>query len=189
MGANVLPKENIYYSEFSSYGKQQINDLGVQCFSLDIHALSQKEFEGNFNAVCMFHVQEHMDKLEELFTKLNWLLKKGGNLFIAVPNQGRIEFNELHGALLDMPPNHIGRWNKNCFEQMDKQNGFHLQDYKREESHLLPMAKQFVNYRYLRNAQESGSVENKIETKKNKSLTKIMKVIGIAVNSRRYRNG
>jgi hypothetical protein len=42
-----------------------------------------------------------MDGLDVLFEKFNWLLKPGGSIFIAVPNQNMIEFNELNGALLE----------------------------------------------------------------------------------------
>ena len=43
------------------------------------------------------------------------LLSKNGEILIAVPNEEIIKFNELNGALLDMPPNHIGRWSKKTF--------------------------------------------------------------------------
>ena len=131
----------------------------------------------------MFQVLEHLDRLDVSFQKLNWLMKSGGSLFIAVPNTSRIEFNELNGALLDMPPNHIGRWNKKCFEVIGKQNGFHIEDYKINEYSFISMAKQFIFYRMLRKSQRSGSFENRLFKINNRYLLRIMKMIGFAVNS------
>src|SRR5208337_399944 len=115
----ILPKENIFCTEFSRYGRHRIEYFGVKCSAEDVRCLSDSnsEYEDAFDIVCMFQVLEHMDRLELLFKKLNLLMKSGGNLFISVPNQRLIEFNENNGALLDMPPNHVGRWNIRCFEK------------------------------------------------------------------------
>jgi 2-polyprenyl-3-methyl-5-hydroxy-6-metoxy-1,4-benzoquinol methylase len=180
---NILPKENILCVEFSEYGRHHIEKFGVKCLSEDVRNLSNPELEESIDVVCMFQVLEHMDKLEVLFQKLNWLMKRGGSLFIAVPNPSRIEFNELNGALLDMPPNHIGRWNKKCFEEIGSQNGFHIEDYKVEESSFTSMARQFIYYRSLQNSQQNGSFENKILKIKNRYLLRIMEMIGKVVNS------
>lgn len=179
----ILPKENIFCTEFSEYGRHQIEKFGVKCLSEDVRNLSKAELEESIDIICMFQVLEHMDRLEVLFQKLNWLMKRGGSLFIAVPNPSRIEFNELNGALLDMPPNHIGRWNKKCFEEIGKQNGFHIEDYKVEEPSFTSMAKRFINYRLLRKSQQSGSFENQILKIKNRHLLRIMQMIAKAVNS------
>lgn len=179
----ILPKKNILCTEFSEYGRQEINKFEIKCLSEDVRNLSDAALEKSMDIICMFQVLEHMDRLEELFKKLFWLIKKDGSLFIAVPNQIRIEFNELNGALLDMPPNHIGRWNKKCFEEIGKRHGFHVEDYKVEEYSFISMAKQFIIYRLLRKSQQSGSFENKILKIKNKYLLRTMQMIGLVVNS------
>ena len=178
-----LPKENIVCTEFSKVGNQHIEKLGVKCFTEDVRDFSNAELAGNFDIVCMFQVLEHMDRLDLLFRKLNWLIKSGGSLFISIPNPKKIEFNEINGALLDMPPNHIGRWNKKCFDLITKRNGFHVKDYKIEVSILTSLAKQFVIYRYLRKSQQYGSIENKIQTIKNYYQRKIMQIISLSINS------
>jgi SAM-dependent methyltransferase len=180
---NILLKENIFCTEFSEYGRQEIDKFGVTCLSIDFRNLSNVELKESFDVVCMFQVLEHLDRLDVSFQKLNWLMKSGGSLFIAVPNTSRIEFNELNGALLDMPPNHIGRWNKKCFEVIGKQNGFHIEDYKINEYSFISMAKQFIFYRMLRKSQRSGSFENRLFKINNRYLLRIMKMIGFAVNS------
>jgi SAM-dependent methyltransferase len=178
----IVPKENVFCIEFSEYGRHLIEKLGVKCFSEDVINLSNAELEESFDIVCMFQILEHMDRLDVLFQKLNWLLKRGGSLFIAVPNPRKIEFDELNGALLDMPPNHIGRWNKTCFEIIGKQNGFQVEDYKVENSSFTSMARQFVIWRFLQKSKQSGSFENKIQTIKNWYLHRTMLKIGGVIN-------
>lgn len=179
---NIIPKENIFCTEFSVYGREQIEKFGVKCLPVDFRTLSSPELMKSFDAVCMFQVLEHLDNLSPLFQKLNWLMKSGGSLFIAVPNGSRIEFNELNDALLDMPPNHIGRWNKKCFEIIGKQNGFRVEDYKIEEDSFVAGVKEFAFYRLLRRSQKSGSFENKLFKIKNKYAFKIMKMMAFAIN-------
>lgn len=88
-----------------------------------------------------------------------------------------------NGALLDMPPNHIGRWNKKCFEEIGRRNGFNVEDYKVEKSSFTPMAKQFVIYRFMRKSQQNGSFANRICRIRNNYLLRIMQIIGVAVYS------
>jgi 2-polyprenyl-3-methyl-5-hydroxy-6-metoxy-1,4-benzoquinol methylase len=180
---SISSKENIFCTEFSEYGRHHIEKFGIRCLSEDVRNLSNIELEGKLDVVCMFQVLEHMDRLNVLFQKLNWMMKKGGSLFIAVPNQSRIEFNEINGALLDMPPNHIGRWNKKCFEEIAKRNGFQVEEYKIEKSNFFSMIKQFIIYRFLRRSHQSGSFENQICKIRNRYLLRIMQIIGIVVNS------
>jgi SAM-dependent methyltransferase len=179
----ILPKEKIICTEFSEYGRNQIQKFGVSCLSEDVRDLTHAELEGSTDVICMFQVLEHMDKLDILFQKLNWLLKRGGNLFIAVPNKNRIEFNELNGALLDMPPNHIGRWSYDCFDEIGRRHGFHIKDYKIENISFALMAKQFVIYRFLRNSQQGGTFSNSIQKIRNRHLLKIGQVIAVTANS------
>jgi 2-polyprenyl-3-methyl-5-hydroxy-6-metoxy-1,4-benzoquinol methylase len=183
VACELLPRDSIFCTEFSKYGKREIEKLGVQCFSEDIRDLSSQQFDESLDIVCMFQVLEHMDRLGVLFAALNALMKVGGSLFIAVPNHRRIEFNELNGALLDMPPNHVGRWTRECFEAIGKQNGFDIEDYRVEESSFPVMAAQFASYRFLRRAQRSGSFENRVQTISNGYLLRMMQAIGVIVDS------
>ncbi|MEE9354070.1 MAG: class I SAM-dependent methyltransferase [Methylococcaceae bacterium] len=178
----LTPKDNIFCTEFSETGRDKISKLGVNCSSEHVRNLSNQDLKESLDAICMFQVLEHMDEIDLLFQKLNWLLKKNGSLFISVPNASRVVFNELNGALLDMPPNHIGRWNKVCFEYIGKRYGFEIKNHKVEPSSFLAMVKQFVSYRFLKRSQQSGSFENYVQSIKNKNFLRIGQVVGVALN-------
>ena len=179
----ALPKANIVCTEFSDYGRHQIESAGITCFSRDIRDLSRADLGGNFDIACLFQVLEHMDSLDALFGKLHDLLKSNSSLFIAVPNPRRISFNERNGGLLDMPPNHIGRWNELCFEVIGKRAGFELIEYKYERVSIFAIARQFAIYRFLRRAQIGGSIENRIQALDSPILHKLMRIFGVALNS------
>jgi SAM-dependent methyltransferase len=179
----IILKENILCTEFSDYGRRKIEEFGVNCSLQDFRDISNAEFGGKFDFICMFQVLEHIDRLEFSFQKLNTLLKSGGSLFVSVPNPSRIEFNELHGALLDMPPNHIGRWNRKSFEKIGEKSGFKIIDYNVEKPIFFSMAMEFIVFRFLRKSQKSGSLENRILQIQNRHYLKIVQFLGLLINS------
>jgi SAM-dependent methyltransferase len=180
---NLVPPQNILCTEFSDFGREKIGKLGIQCLAVDVRELAGSQYREQFDAVCMFQVLEHLDEPDAIFGHLNRLMKPGGRLFIAVPNPHRIEFNELNGALLDMPPNHIGRWNRSCFEEIGRRTGFRVEDFRVEDPGFRALAVQFIVYRFLRNSQRSGSIENRIESIRNHALHTPARALGVALNS------
>lgn len=156
-----IPKERIVCTEFSAGGRAAINELGIRCVPDDVRDLSGPDWDGRFELICMFQVLEHMDRIDELFARLAALIRPGGRLIAAVPNPAMIEFNELNGALRDMPPCHVGRWNARCFEQIGRRFGFHFADNAVEPGRWMSMAKQFVGYRLLQQSQTPGSWANR----------------------------
>lgn len=181
--AEITPKENILCTEFSEHGRSAIEAMGVQCAPIDFQDLSDANFQNSFDAICMFQVLEHMDHLDGHFEKLAWLAKPGADLFITVPNHLRTEFNELHGGLLDMPPNHIGRWNKKCFEVIGEKYGFKVTDFKTETASLKASLITFSHYRFLRRSQTPGSFANRISGISNRRARQICQAFSVAMTS------
>lgn len=175
---NLTSTQNLVCTEFSDYGRNQIQNYGIKCFSQDIREIKDKTLEGYFNVVCMFQVIEHMDRLESLFETLNCLTQPDANLFLSVPNLKHIEFSELNGGLMDMPPNHIGRWNRKCFEIIGKRWGWQIDRFEIEKTDLISKALLFYKYRFWRTSQQSGTFANQIVQIKNSYLSKIMRLLG-----------
>ncbi|HBF34856.1 TPA: hypothetical protein DDW35_09880 [Candidatus Sumerlaeota bacterium] len=167
----LIKSDNITAMEFSDYGCREISKLGINYYQKDI-----KEFipTSPVDIIAMFQVLEHMDQLSATFNHLYALLKSGGSLFIAVPRAERITFNEQHGALLDMPPNHIGRWNKKAFEIVAEKYGFDLVQYQQETPKFWSGFKQLTSYRVLRKSQINGTLENLALSVKNKRIRSVL---------------
>jgi hypothetical protein len=61
-----------------------------------------------------------------------------------------------------MPPNHIGRWTREAFGIVGERHGWHLAEHRVQDESFLPMARRFLEYRYLRASQRCMSVPNRI---------------------------
>ncbi len=173
----LIPKENILCLEFSEFGRNNIENYGIKCLSEDVRSLSPLNYATKFDIICMFQVLEHMDRLEELFNQLNALSSVNAHLFIAVPNANQIEFNETYGCVLDIPPNHIGRWNLKSFQTIGNSFGWTVTEHLYEPLNIKVFLREQIAYRYLKVCQDPSSIANKIECLKNTLLRKLLRNI------------
>jgi hypothetical protein len=122
----------------------------------------------------MFQVLEHLDRLDELFARLADVTRGVAHLFIAVPNDRRIAFNEAHGGLLDMPPNHVGRWNRRAFEIRAERHGWRLEGHKVEDEGAIAKARAHAEYVYFKGRQVPGSLANRVEPVRSRRLRRTL---------------
>jgi SAM-dependent methyltransferase len=85
----------------------------------------------------MFQVLEHMDRSDEVFEAVRKLTKPDGQLFIGVPNDASVTWQEEHTGFWEMPPNHIGRWTRPAIESVASRHGFQVLDHRYEPSSSL----------------------------------------------------
>ncbi len=175
----ITTKKAITAIEYSIYGKSKIKNFGIECLSIDIKDNKNKLPHKEYDFICLFQVLEHLDNVHKLIDRLKNLLSKNGELLIAVPNEKIIKFNELNGALLDMPPNHIGRWSKKTFIKYCDFNNINLIEHKVEPFSLKKFLLMFFSYRFLRKAQKQNTIAAYIRYKSNKNLKKIFTIIFI----------
>lgn len=175
----LIPPENLLATEFSEYGRGQIEGLGVECLPQDVRDLDLDARTGDFDYVCLFQVLEHLDGLDDLFAAFHKLLKPGGRLYIGVPDGRRIEFHERSGGLLDMPPNHVGRWSRSAFEAIGPRHGFRLEDWKVGDTTSTDAAKLLIKYRYLRQAQLEGSFASRVGAIRSRPARRAMQVLAV----------
>ena len=178
----ITTKSSINAIEYSIFGKSKIKSMGVKCLEIDINENKNKLPHEKYDFICLFQVLEHLDNLQKLADSLKNLLSKNGELLIAVPNDKIIEFNESNGALLDMPPNHIGRWSKKTFIKYCDLNNLNLLEHEVEPFSLKKFLLMFFSYRFLRNAQKYDSISAYIRYKSNKNLMPIFTIIFIIVD-------
>ena len=152
--AGMVPKKNIFCLEYSESGVNAIKKAGIAAESRDFHELAAlPEFEQKFDIICLFQVLEHLDKLDETFNTLKKISKPGAHIFIGVPNGRKIKFNELNNALLDMPPNHIGRFSKKTFALIAEKHGLRIDEIAVEPFTALDVMKTVMFYQSLKRAQ------------------------------------
>lgn len=172
---NKLTKKNSICSiEYSEYGKSNIKKLGINCLSIDIKQFKNQLPHKKYDFICLFQVLEHQDNNNELFRTLKNFLNSKGELLISVPNKKVIIFNELNGALLDMPPNHIGLWSKSSIKKLSELNDLNLIENSIEPFSLRKFLLMHFSYRYLRKSQKINSIATYIRYKSNKNLAWIL---------------
>lgn len=87
--------------------KGRINGVDIFNETIENHALLHVE---EYDMVCTFQVLEHIPNILSFLTSLVKCLKKGGKLILSVPNND--SFLGYGENILNMPPHHMGLWNK-----------------------------------------------------------------------------
>ncbi len=72
---------------------------------------------GHYDVVCMFQVLEHIYDVKSFLEDALKSLKKGGKLVIGVPNNEPYFQGFDKYCTLNLPPHHMGLWNKEVFEK------------------------------------------------------------------------
>ncbi|RAI43331.1 class I SAM-dependent methyltransferase [Rhodoplanes roseus] len=145
--------ENIHAVEYNSKSIASLERRGYRTTAADIRDPCFDDRRNAFDVVFMFQVVEHMDKVGELFERLHYLLKPNGSAFIAVPNPRRIEYQEAHGSVLDMPPNHIGRWTPGAFAALSSRTGLRLAESEVEPLDWAEFLEHDISYSHIRRTQ------------------------------------
>lgn len=75
---------------------------------------------GRYDMVCSFQVLEHIPKTKEFLQAMIKSLKPKGKLLISVPNNDSfIGTNILPSKILNMPPHHMGLWDKKALKSLE----------------------------------------------------------------------
>ncbi len=166
----LIPADRIVTLEYSQYGKQKIESAGITCLPTDVRELDIERYRCHFGIVCMFQVLEHLDHLDPLFGRLNEITTDNALLYIAVPNDRRVQFNEEHHALGDMAPCHVGRWNEKSFQMIAQRFGWRVEQHKREPESKIWRFLEFSLQRYNQYTKKPGSIFNRSEAVSNRLL-------------------
>jgi hypothetical protein len=176
----LFARDALIAVEYNREARRLLTKKGYRAVGIDIRDKMFPDDVGHFDFVFMFQVLEHMDRIDATFTRLGDLTTAQGHVFIAVPNATRIAFNEQNGTLLDMPPNHIGRWTPTAFNRIAARHGFSIVEAERENCGLMDFAVQDTVSRYLRRAQEPESLANRVRRRRRSGGRRIAELAIIA---------
>jgi SAM-dependent methyltransferase len=179
----LTASDRVLATEYSDYGIREIKKLGIECLPVDVRELSVASYAERFHVVCLFQVLEHMDRLDALFRQLDAITAPNAHVFIAVPNELKVEFNENNGSLLEMPPNHIGRWTQHGFAIIAERNGWRVAEHRREIEGFCSKAVRHMKFAHARRAQNPRSLANLLERTSSAALRKSGIAADIAMNA------
>jgi SAM-dependent methyltransferase len=152
-----VPPEGITALEFDGTSLEVLRRKGYRAIAGDIRS---SNLVAGYDAIFLFQVLEHLDNLDALFARLSQLLLDQGRVFIAVPNPRRIDFQESTGSLLDMPPNHVGRWSDSAFETIAGRANLKVESIEVEPFSFGSFIVEDLKFSYSRKAQQSGTLIN-----------------------------
>ena len=90
--------------------------------------------KNSFDVITLWHVMEHLERLNQTWEKLNFLLKERGILLIAVPDPNSFDANKYKNmwAAYDVP-RHLWHFTPSTMQQFGAKHGFIL-----AETHAMP---------------------------------------------------
>lgn len=88
--------------------------LQVEVAMVEDHARANAE---KYDTVCSFQVLEHIADVKSFLQASIAVLKPGGKLIVCVPNNDSFIKNHS-GAFLNMPPHHMGLWDKDSLQSL-----------------------------------------------------------------------
>jgi SAM-dependent methyltransferase len=160
--AERVPAGAVTAIEYSDNARRALQEKGYASLATDIRATAFDDRGRSFDFIFIFQVVEHMDHLDALFQRLEYLLKPDGAIFVAVPNQVRTSYQETSGSLLDMPPNHIGRWTKKAFDAVAARAGLRVIAAEIEPFDTKSFILEDMSFSHLQRAQDPNSLAGKI---------------------------
>ena len=101
-----------------------IEELGLTIFD---ESKLDDFFPATFDVITMWHVLEHVHKLNERMQRINQLLKPNGTLIIAVPDSDSWDAGKYKDfwAAYDLP-RHLYHFTQDSFKKLANKNGFSI---------------------------------------------------------------
>jgi len=105
--------------EFNPGLIELIRQKGIPIFNQSIqeHAKSHRD---QYDLICAFQVLEHVPEVNSFITSALSCLRKGGNLILSVPNSDPYYYKYDKYHVLNLPPHHVGLWNKVALANLSK---------------------------------------------------------------------
>ena len=99
----------------SAFEFLQQKGIPAQLQTIEEHALTNK---AKYDVVCFFQVLEHISSVRSFLDAAIECLKPGGLLIAAVPNNEPYLYGINKYDALNLPPHHMGWWNKDSLSKL-----------------------------------------------------------------------
>lgn len=135
--------------EPSALGQELSKSRGLKILSESIEQHVQAHTEA-YDVVSMLQVLEHIPDPKSFLAAATAAVRPGGMLIIAVPNNDAFLGKE-HDLPLNMPPHHVGRWNRGALEALAPLLGLEspVIEYEMLSEHNVGWYRATIENRYL----------------------------------------
>lgn len=124
----LLPKTaNCTGLELNAYTAEICRNEGLEIFNelVENHIEKRSEY---YDVVCSFQVLEHVYEVKSFIFNALKALRPGGKLIISVPNNEPWFLRYSKYETLNLPPHHMGLWNKEVFKKLQTLFPINLKD-------------------------------------------------------------
>jgi 2-polyprenyl-3-methyl-5-hydroxy-6-metoxy-1,4-benzoquinol methylase len=106
---------------------------GIRLIAEDSRTHSIKN-SGSYDVVCSFQVFEHVSNIKALYEDAIQLLRPGGYLLVAVPNNDLafLRRNVMYSKVLNMPPHHVNLFTPNSLSKIGNLMGLKVEKTLKE---------------------------------------------------------
>ena len=119
--------------ELNQKAVEDANASGIHLIAEDSHTHSISH-PNHYDVVCSFQVFEHVSNIKGLFEDSFKLLKPGGVLLVAVPNNDAqyLRHNVMYSKVLNMPPHHLNLFTPISLSNIGGLMGFNVEQTMKE---------------------------------------------------------
>lgn len=109
--------KEVYGLELNEKAVNECRKKGLTVFNelIQEHSTNHASF---YDVVCMFQVLEHIYDVKDFLEASLKVLKPGGKIIIGVPNSEPYFLGYDKYCTLNLPPHHMGLWNKKVFNEL-----------------------------------------------------------------------
>ena len=118
---------NAFGTEFSPAPAAQARTKGFVVKEAFLRDCQPDDFGGLLDLICLFQVLEHVTDPVGVIREALALVRPGGGIFIAVPNEAGI-YSKFPLDPHQWPPHHVTRWREADFTTLAKQTGSGVAD-------------------------------------------------------------
>lgn len=132
-------RKNVYAEglELNPAALQKMAAEGLKAFNYTVQDYAAMK-QGQYDVVSSFQVLEHIAHIKSFLSGKLDLLKPGGLMIIGVPYSNPYLFKKDKYHTLNMPPHHMGLWNEEAFQNLEKIFPVRLQHMQIEKIDDLP---------------------------------------------------
>ncbi len=136
---------------------------GLQVFNerIETHATHKA---GYYDVVCLFQVLEHIYNVKPFLEAALKVLKKGGKIVIGVPNNEPYFLGFDKYCTLNLPPHHMGLWNKAVFEKVAPLFNIKMLDWRYDVKGSI-RTYAYLKAKYLAHIKSPGGKHTRAEKK------------------------
>lgn len=160
-----VPPEVICATEYGQHQKAKIAQISdsIKVGGDELLENLQDKRAGQFSHIFLFQVLNSIGYLDKYFNLFRDLLKAPGVLFFSIPNDFIIEFSELNGLELYMPPCYIARFSKKAIQQLGQRYGFSAELILDEPFNFIKDFRRYLISCYLRQSQVNNTFANLLD--------------------------